>query len=260
MPPGSAVLTGRTILVTRAVHQAQCTVNAVKNRGGNALLLPCLEVEYHPEAVDQTLQALFQNNEADVLITSCNGIDSLLAQCAASDLRQLIGGQRRVVAVGRQTAESLQYIGVSNVITPEDFSQQGVAMWWNQHGWPQQLIFVRAAQGRDDLLPQLHEHGCVIRLFACYGSRVPSQPPPTAIVQQLQWGHVDAVVLGSSATARGLIARVGIDLARRPIAAAISRRVAEESKQLGLRVQVVAVQASFDAMLDQLGHHFGGTP
>lgn len=253
-----APLAGRTILVTRAAHQAQSTLDAVVQRGGHALSLPCLEMVYHASEINRALQALAEASSAALLITSINGINSLLAHSSVNVLRQLIGEQRQVVAVGSHTAQALRQLGVNGVVVPQPFSQQGVAAWWNQHGWPNRLVFIRAAQGRDDLLPLLDAHGCVTQLFACYGSRVPSQAVPMATMQALQEGRVDALLLGSSATARGLIARVGSELAARPIAVAISQRVADEAVKLGFRVQVVAAQASFDGMLDQLGDYFGG--
>jgi len=255
MAADTAPLQGRTILVTRAAHQAQSTLDAVARRGGVPLLLPCLEVVHQPHVSVLALQALREHRTADLLITSRNGINSLLAASSAVDLQQWIGRQRRVIAVGDHTAHALEQIGLTDVVVPQCFSQQGVAAWWDQHGWPQQLLFIRAEKGRDDLIPLLHSHHCALQLFACYGSRVPSRSPPKEIMTQLQKGGVDAVLLGSRATVAGLIARVGIDFARQPIAVAISQRVADASIQLGLRVQVVATQASFEAMLDQLSQY-----
>jgi len=258
LTPADAPLAGRTILVTRAVHQAQPTLDGVVRRGGEALLLPCLEIVHHATAVDDALQALSHDADAAVLITSMNGINALLEHSTVECVRQLLDGHRQVVAVGSRTAQALRQLGVGGVVVPEPFSQQGVAAWWHRYGWPETLIFVRAAEGSDDLLPQLQAHGCVTAMFACYRSQVPSLAAPEAVVRPLQQGEVDAVLLGSSATARGLVARVGADLAARPIAVAISQRVADEAVKLGLRVQVVATEASFDAMLDQLGDYFGG--
>ncbi|MDX8413116.1 MAG: uroporphyrinogen-III synthase [Mariprofundales bacterium] len=253
-----APLAGRTILVTRAVHQAQSTLDAVVRHGGDALLLPCLEIVHHAEAVNAAVQALSHDTDATVLITSVNGINALIENNTVECVRKMLGGHRQIVAVGSRTAQALQRLGVNRVVVPEPFSQQGVAAWWDMHGWPETLIFVRAAKGCDDLLPQLQAHGCVTAMFACYSSQVPSQAAPEAVVRLLQQGEVDAVLLGSSATARGFITRVGADLAARPIVVAISQRVADEAIKLGLRVQVVATEASFDAMLDQLGDYFGG--
>jgi len=213
---------------------------------------------YYAAPIDHALQALSDDADAALLVTSINGVNALLARSTADHVQRLIGGQRQVVAVGSRTAQALQQLAIASVVVPEPFSQQGVAAWWNLHGWPDRVIFVRAAEGRDDLFLQLKAEGCVVQLFACYGSEVPPQSAPTAVMQALQQGRVDAVLLGSSATARGLVARVGADLAARPIAVAISQRVADEAVKLGLRVQVVATEASFDAMLDQLGDYFGG--
>ncbi|MDQ6964591.1 MAG: uroporphyrinogen-III synthase [Mariprofundales bacterium] len=248
----SAPLTGRTVLITRAAHQAQSTLDAVAQRGGRGVLLPCLEILYNGEAVACALQALADDPCAPLLITSVNGVDSLLADRDDGEVGRLIGRRRQVVAVGDSSAAALRRLGVDQVVVPQPFSQLGVAAWWREHGWPERLIFVRAERGRDDLLPLLDAHGCLLRLFSCYGSRIPAQPAPQEVVQALRGGRIDAVLVGSSATARGLVARVGADLAARPVAVAISQRVADEARRLGLRVQVVAAEASFDGMLDKL--------
>ncbi|MDQ6951545.1 MAG: uroporphyrinogen-III synthase [Mariprofundales bacterium] len=248
-------LIGHTILVTRAATQSMATAEEIKRRGGEAVLLPCLEMIPCPDGVAKALAALTIDPTAELLLTSINGVESLRSSVSDVELVQQIGS-RRVMAVGSHTAKALHAIGLKAVAQPETMSQLGVAEWWNQHGWPQRLIFVRAQHGRKDLIALLDQHGADYQIFACYESKTPEQTVPTALLEALHHGAIDAVLLGSEATARGLIARVGIDLARRPLAVAISPRVATAATALGLRVQVVAQNASFETMLDALGRHF----
>ncbi|RMH51051.1 MAG: uroporphyrinogen-III synthase [Zetaproteobacteria bacterium] len=252
-----ARLAGRVVLVTRAAGQAAATVRAVERRGGRALCLPCLELRFDAEEAARALAALRSGPEVPLLITSSNGVASLRAHASDAELARLLAG-RPLFAVGRKSAAALQALGLRDCIVPEVTSQLGMADYWSRHGWPTRLIFVRAAHGRDDLPPLLAAHGCRCSLFACYDSVVPEGAPPSEVLEALDEGRVDAVLLGSGATARGLVSRVGIARARRPVAVAISDRVAREAAELGLRVQVVAPTASFDAMLDALARHLDG--
>ncbi|MDX8409032.1 MAG: uroporphyrinogen-III synthase [Mariprofundales bacterium] len=254
-PAVGTSLAGRTILVTRAQCQAQATVRAVEQRGGTAALLPCLEVAPIPSGVAMAISALQQDAEADVLFTSVNGVESLRGGADSVMLLRWIG-DRRVVAVGARTAQALCQLGVAYVAQPQEASQLGVAAWWDRHGWPARLIFVRARSGRDDLMPLLAQHSSACDLCCCYQTRVPNDTPSAQIVDMLGHNSLDAVLLGSQETARGFVARVGIKLARRPLAVAISPRVAEAATAMGLRVQVVAQTASFEAMLDALSCYF----
>ncbi len=243
--------------MTRAEAQAETTAQAIARRGGTALCLPCLELQPITRQIDAALAALRASRDAAVLITSRNGVTSLLQRCSEEELRALLAG-RPLFAVGRHTASALERIGISNAVVPERFSQLGVADHWAQHGWPQALILIRAEEGRDDLPPLLTRHRCRWQSFDCYRNRVPTQPTPEEILRKLEQGAIDAVLLGSAATARGFVQRVGLGRAHRPVAVAISERVAKEAEKAGLRVQVVAGMASFDAMLDALARHFTG--
>jgi len=65
------------------------------------------------------------------------------------------------------------------------------------------------------------------------------------------------VLLGSAKTAAHYLQRIGsTSLANRPVVVAMSEKMASSALGCGLRVQVVAKKASFEAMLDALAEYF----
>ncbi len=246
--PSRSPLAGRTVLLTRAAHQIPELARLVRARGARPVAFPCMEMECLNRSILDHRGAL---DDADwVLFTSANGVDCVISALGAASL-----AGHRIVAVGAKTASALTRAGLEPKRTARRASQEGVVELLAKEP-PGTLVFYRAEQGRDYLVTELERRGWRVRLVPAYRMRCP-EADASAIRAQLREGQIDAVLLGSSRTARHYARRIGdARLASRPILVAISPQVAEAARDAGLRVQVVARDASFDAMLDALEAHF----
>ncbi len=246
-------LAGKTILITRPVKQAEATAVKIRERGGKALLLPCLEIECLPDNTQQCLPML-ENRNMELLFTSRNGVE-----CVASALGReftAIIGNRRVAAVGGKTATALIQHGIQPALVPQTASQQGLLEAYQKSGIPEQLLFFRAEEGSDLLQQHLEELGCEVTTLYSYRMKCP-ESDASKIVEKLERGEIDGLLLGSPKTVANYIKRVGtIETANSPAIAVISPQVARAAEDAGLSVQAVAKTASFDAMLDALSNYF----
>ena len=121
---------------------------------------------------------------------------------------------------------------------------------------PDSLLFFRAEEGRETLAEALSEQGVKVMTVPAYRTICPADDAED-VLTMLQDGHIDAVLLGSTKTALFYLQRTGsLALANRPVIAVISEKMATAARKLGLNVQVVAKDASFEAMLDALARHF----
>jgi len=247
-------LAGKRILLTRAAGQMQALEQAVQSRGGTPILFPCLQVRTLPEEIRQAM--LHIDNFSDVLFTSSNGVDSVAE--TIGDLRTALHG-KRVAAVGDATAMALKAAGVAVAIIPSLASQDGLMHAYEQQGLPSGLLFFRALEGREYLEQAMAGAGVPVETVAAYETVCP-EDNVSDLIHQLQQGDIDAVLLGSSKAAKYYVQRIltkaDIELADRPAIAVLSEQVKAAALDAGLSVQVVAKQASFDALLDELAAYF----
>jgi len=248
-------LTGKHVLVTRAAEYAPALAELIRVRGATAEILPCLAVEYLPDAIDRGLHALPAHQ--DVLFTSANGVIAVASVLEHQSHRLLdVLQHKRISAVGAKTAQALRQYGVDVDIVPEIASQDGLIDAYCARGWPESLLFFRAQEGREVLLDALRQQGVRVELVPAYRTVCPDGDASN-IIALVQDNGLDAVLLGSAKTARFFIQRLGsVALANRPVIAVISEKLAVAARQLGLDVQVVAETASFESMLDGLSEYF----
>jgi uroporphyrinogen-III synthase len=239
-------LSGKRILITRPLAQAKATAERVRRRGGIPVIFPCMAVECLPENIRHGLEALKQPH-SEALFTSGNGVDCV-AQLQGERFA-LTFADIPVAAVGRKTAARLKAHGIHPSLTPETASQEGLLAAYAAH-LPARLVFFRAEEGRKLLAQGLEAGGVDVVMVHAYRTICPNEDASEVI-------RIDAVLLGSEKTARHYLQRIGdTKTAALPVAAAISPKVAECATTLKLNVQVVAKEASFDAMLDGLEQFF----
>jgi len=248
-------LTGKRILLTRAADQCEAIAELIAQRGAKTLCFPCLAVQCLSENIRHGLSALPENTA--ILLSSVNGV-SCAAKALGDDFVPLFS-RHQVIAVGSQTAAALTERGISVAWIASEASQEGLIQGFAEHGLPASVYFLRAEEGRDVLQQALQNQGAEVHLIHAYRTICP-QGDAADTAQALERGEIDAVLLGSSRTARHYVQRIGnAQLANRPAVVVISAQVAAAAEGAGLSVQAVAKEASFAAMLDALAEYFEET-
>jgi len=248
-------LTDKHIIVTRALEYQPEMCRLLASRGGIAVSLPCLEVEYLSDNIARSMPLV--ETCSDVLFTSANGVRAVEKTIAANgkNLSETLLN-KRVAAVGKKTARALSLSGVHINIIPTTSSQDGLVEAYMTNGLPHSLLFFRAEEGRETLAEAITQQGVEMTTVHAYRTICPTDDA-SEVITMLRNGCIDAVLLGSTRTASHYLQRVGsADLANRPVIVAISDNMATATRELGLNVQVVAKEASFEAMLDALTEYF----
>jgi len=242
-------LNGKHILVTRASGQIENVAKCIRQRGGVPVAFPCLAVQCCPKLIRQNAH-LLKYDGVHALFTSANGV-----HCVAEALRDAFVSTFEsipVVAIGHHTAEALSEMGMQAAWIPRESSQEGLVDAYRQRGLPERLIFFRAEQGRDTLPEAMKKAGVDVHLVPAYRTICP-EDDASPVIQSLNDNAIDAVLLGSSRTAKHYVRRVGdARLANRPAIVVISPQVADAAHALDLDVQTIAKEASFASMLDGL--------
>ena len=245
-------LKGCRILVTRSKQQFQATAGLIEARSGTALSLPCLEIEYLSQHINEALRQL--NQYTDVLLTSRNGVEAL-AVSSDVPLSSLLQ-HHRIAVVGEKTAQALRAYGIQPNIIPNIQSQLGLLDAYQNHRLPQSLLFFRAEEGSDFLSDDLQTQGVPVQTILAYRAICPSGDS-LGMIQLFEQKKIDAVLLGSAKTAKHYLQQVqDTALANTPVLVAMSQQVADAADKLGLNVQLIAKQTSFASMLDELETYF----
>jgi uroporphyrinogen-III synthase len=246
-------LSGKRILITRAAEQQADTIKAVRAYGAMPVSFPCLALRCLPEPIRSAANS--SDPYSDVLFTSANGVHCVAETLRPDGLAELLEG-RRLAAVGRKTETALKQYGLAADLLPAEASQEGLLAAYRDAGLPHHLLFFRAEDGRELLGDELIRQGCRITLIPAYRTVCPDDDA-AAVRRMLAQHAIDAVLLGSPRTASHYVQRIADPaLADRPVIAAISRQVATAAETAGLHVQVVAEDASFEAMLSALADYF----
>ncbi|MCS6915231.1 MAG: uroporphyrinogen-III synthase [Myxococcales bacterium] len=254
LSPGS--LAGLRVLITRPGEQGEQAAVQVQQAGGEPILCPCLELRPAPQA-GALAEALAEAPEI-VVVTSVHAVDGLTA--VRPDLGAALAGAF-VAAVGDKTAAALRGAGVRVDLVATQPGAEGLfaalrQVWPNLAG--RRVLFPRADQGREELVERLRAAGAVLRLVTAY-AMVPRPVEQLAVaLSALRTQAVDLVPLTSPRTAQVLLDALGPEgpgLLAHCAVGAIGQTTAAALRTAGVRVDVVAPDASFPQLLTELARH-----
>lgn len=199
-------LFGKTIVVTRARHQASALTAQLEELGAQVLECPVIEIAPVGDGslLDQAISHLYDYRW--VIFTSANGVDAFFARVEAQnkDARCLAGAN--VVVIGSGTQAALARHGIKQVLVPGEFRAEGIVELLTGRLQPGERVLIARAEEARDVLPQsLADQGAVVddvpayRTFIAEGCR-------EALLAALWKGEVDAVTFTSSSTVQNLVA------------------------------------------------------
>jgi uroporphyrinogen III methyltransferase / synthase len=209
-PGDSQPLTGRTIVITRALAQAGEFVAALESYGARVVLCPTIEIT-DPESYDLLDEALEHLYGYDwIIFTSVNGVDYFLRRLESQkhEINEL--DALRVCAIGEATAERLHQAHVHVDVIPEEFKAEGVFAALQSYAGSREalgglnFLIPRAAVARDFLPVALEGAGARVDVIAAYRTFQPNGTDRGRVGALLAGGGVDCIAFTSSSTVRNL--------------------------------------------------------
>ena len=218
-------LTGRRVLVTRAVQQAGKLSDGLKALGAEPVEVPVLEIRppdsYEP--LDKAIGKLETASAFDWLIlTSANTVHAVVARCLllhvdVSEIKHL-----KVAAVGSATAEAARKAGFRVTVVPESYSSEGLVAALGdsglggigqdgsgssgsgsgKSGTGKKVLLARAQVARDVIPSALGAVGAVMTVVDAYQTALPDGSREL-LVEALRVG-LDAATFTSSSSVRNL--------------------------------------------------------
>ena len=253
----SRPLAGKSVVVTRPVHQAQAFARLIKDAGGRAILFPAIEIRdvKDPYSVTRLVDRLDQYDLA--IFVSPNAVERAM---------KLISGRRKfprrlqVATVGGASVRALERFGITGVLTPEGRydSESLLELPALAAVNGRRVVVFRGEGGRELLGETLRERGAAVEYAECY-RRVRPEIDAAPLLQAWSRNGVDAVTATSSEGLRNFAEMIGPpgreQLADTPVFVP-HPRIAGAAQELGVR-KVIVTGPGDEGMLTGLTAYFG---
>ena len=254
------MLTGRTVLVTRAPGQAGEFSKLLRERGATVVEVPTIEI-VPPQSWEDADRAIDRLPGYDWLIlTSTNAVNWFLRRVRErrGDLACLRGV--RVCAVGPKTRETIERAGLVVVFQPSVYRAEGLINEAGEGAWHgKRVLFPRAAEGRDVIPEEMRRVGAELELVTVYRT-IPSPAGRDQLRSLLAAGTLDAVTFTSGSTVKSFVSLLDPahvnDIAGRVVVACIGPVTADAAREAGLPVDVLAKEATMPGLAEALREHF----
>lgn len=238
-------LSGHTIVVTRAVPQAQPLIAAIKASGGTPIGLPLLELV---DALDggTALRAAVGNLGAQdwLVVLSPNGARRLPHGSPSNSF------PGKVAAIAAGTARTLADFGYAVSLIPEVASSAGLLQAFESIDVVGRVLIAQAEHGRTELAEGLRQRGVTVEVVTAYRNVIPEVD--ASIASQAR--DASLIVFASPSAVTRYHTHVGGD----PVTAVcIGAVTAAEAEAAGFAVTVARtpdVTAIMDALVSVAGH------
>ncbi|MCE0485764.1 bifunctional uroporphyrinogen-III C-methyltransferase/uroporphyrinogen-III synthase [Ornithinimicrobium sediminis] len=253
-------LFGWNILVPRTKDQAGPMCERIASYGASSSVVPTISVEppRTPQQMDKAIKGLVTGRYEWIGFTSVNAVRAVREKFVEVGLDARAFAGLKIAAVGGVTAQALREWGLEPDLLPDqEQSARGLLEVWPPFDEvldPINRVFLpRADIATETLVAGLQEMGWEVDDVTAYRT-VRATPPPAPVREAIKGGEFDAVCFTSSSTVRNL---VGIAGKPHPctVVACIGPATARTAEEHGLRVDVVAPEASSDALVDALAAH-----
>jgi uroporphyrinogen III methyltransferase / synthase len=253
-------LFGWNILVPRTKEQSGSTIARLASYGATAEVVPTISVEppRTPQQMERAIKGLVTGRYEWVGFTSVNAVKAVREKFDEFGLDARAFAGLKIAAVGGVTATALREWGLEPDLVPSgEQSAKGLLEAWPPFDEvldPINRVFLpRADIATDTLVAGLQDMGWEVDDVTAYRT-VRAAPPPAPVREAIKGGQFDAVVFTSSSTVRNL---VGIAGKPHPstVIACIGPATAKTAEEHGLRVDVLAPEASAEALVDALADY-----
>jgi uroporphyrinogen III methyltransferase/synthase len=250
-------LFGWRVLVPRTRDQAGILSDQLVSSGAIPVEVPTISVEppRTPQQMERAVHGLVSGRYQWVAFTSANAVKAVREKFEeyGLDARALAG--LKVAAIGEATADALIAFGVRPDLIPSgEQSSVGLLADWPDYDDlldPINRVFLpRADIATETLVEGLTKLGWEVDDVTAYRT-VRAAPPPAHTREQIKTGGFDAVVFTSSSTVRNLIGIAGKPHAT-TVVACIGPATAETATEHGLRIDVMAPEATVESLAEAL--------
>jgi uroporphyrinogen III methyltransferase/synthase len=256
-------LQGKTIVITRAQHQAAEFSRELIERGAQVIEFPTIEIA-PPDGWDPVDEAIDHLHRYDwVIFTSANGVSFFMKRLkergeTIEKLRDL-----RICAIGPRTAEEIRRQGVDVHVIPGEYRAEAVVESLAGAALRgKRVLIARAKKAREILPKELRNLGASVDVVSVYQTVRPTRDPGE-FLQLLGEGRIDTIAFTSSSTVSNfmnLFANREADLLKglKDVAIAVIGPVTRKTAHdLGLPVHISPADYTIPALAGAIEAYYG---
>jgi uroporphyrinogen III methyltransferase/synthase len=258
-------LAGRTVVITRALAQADDFTAELRKYGAEVVLCPTIEITEPDsyERLDEAIDHLYGYDWA--VFTSVNGVDYFCRRLESrerptSDLDEL-----RVCAIGEATAARLTELHIHVDVIPDEFKAEGVFEALKDFvggvaGLANLNVLIpRASVARDYLPRNLEAAGARVDVVPAYRTSLPANLDRGRVAALLS-GGTDCIAFTSSSTVKNFAQLFDThDLSEAltgVVIACIGDVTAKTAAEYGLSVEIQPEQFTIPALARSIADFF----
>lgn len=251
-------LSGKRVLVTRARHQASALGKLLAERGARPIELPAIDIRPVADTseLDRAIAGLIRYQW--IVFTSTNGVEAFFKRLHELHLDARIIKDTKVMAIGPATARALEEKGIIADYTPDEYSSSAIVAGIKSGDIRgQRFLLPRADIGDKALVESLRNLGAEVDDIAVYQT-VPATEGIAEAKKLLTAGKIDVITFASSSTVTNLVAAFQgepLKIGNAKVAC-IGEKTAETAKKTGLRVDILAREATIPGLVAAIEEYF----
>ena len=253
-------LFGWQVLVPRTQERSDDLLERLIRSGAIPSEVPTISVEppRTPQQMERAVHGLVSGRYEWIGFTSVNAVRAVREKLQEYGLDARSFAGLKVAAVGNETVQALIAFGVRPDLVPdvEETTTALLNVWppYDDLMDPINRVFLpRADIATETLAAGLSELGWEIEDITAYRT-VRAAPPPAPTREAIKAGGFDAVMFTSSSTVRNLVGIAGKPHAT-TVVACIGPATAAAAEEHGLRVDVLAPEATHASLAEALAAH-----
>jgi uroporphyrinogen-III synthase len=250
-------LSGKTILITRPVHQSENFIRLVERLGGIPVLFPTIEITPPAswDACDRAIDNIYMYD--GLILTSSNGAEAFVNRMIdrGNDLKDLRG--KLVYVVGEKTKHTVEKHGCAVTAMPEKFTALELSRIIQQEDLRGKcFLFARGNLGNSFLADSLKLLGAQVDQIVVYETTKPAAEQIDGVRSKLLNGEIDFITFTSPSTVTNfcsLFSAPEIGTMQRQLKVAVIGPVtAEAAEDAGFTVDVLADQSTIESMVESI--------
>ncbi len=253
-------LAGKTILVTRAAHQADEFVLAIEREAGTAIV--CSTIEITPakswDACDRALDGIYMYD--GLIFTSTNGVEFFFQRMSEKMIPFKNLKSKSIFVVGEKTKQTVERFELSVTVFPEKFTGSDLSKKLEQEDLRgKTFLFPRGNLGKDILADNLKLLGANVNPITVYETHKPQHANIQEIEVMILKDKIDFVAFTSPSTFKNFCELFPannlknlFDHMNIAVIGPVTARAIEES---GYEIDVLPKESTIEALVEAMIHH-----
>ncbi|MFC1925347.1 uroporphyrinogen-III C-methyltransferase [Chloroflexota bacterium] len=250
---------GKSILVTRARHQASALSSLLLEKGAQPVEMPVIQINPVPDTDELDKAILNLGTYHWIVFTSVNGVEAFFNRLHALklDTRWLKGS--KIGTMGPATAAALRENGLYPEYVPEIYTSQGFidGLRRNRDIKGCKFLLPRADIAPKDLIYELEKMEAKVHEITAYRT-VAASGDVSRGKQMLNAGEIDIVTFASSSTVTNLVKMMGEEwkAINKATVACIGPQTAATAEKAGIRVDIMASEHTIPGLVEAIEECF----